>query len=74
MVTLGEFNHGLAHLTIVNEFVSVTGILRINYSKLKCGLLLWQRRQNERKLNLINHVEKVGSSVVNLKFECSFVM
>ena len=25
-------------------------------------------------LTLVNHVEKVGSSVVNLKFECSFVM
>ena len=29
VVTLGEFNPGLAHLTIVNEVVSVTGILRL---------------------------------------------
>ena len=29
VVTLGEFNHGLAHLTIANEVVSVTGILRL---------------------------------------------
>ena len=28
----------------------------------------------KENLALVNHVEKVGSSVVNLKFECSFVM
>ena len=28
----------------------------------------------KENLTLVNHVEKVGSSVVNLKFECSFVM
>ena len=27
MVTLGEFHNGLAQLTMVNEVVSVTGIL-----------------------------------------------
>ena len=29
VVTLGEFNHGFAHLTIVNEVVKMTGILRL---------------------------------------------
>ena len=29
VVTLGEFKHSLVHLTIVNEVVSVTGILRL---------------------------------------------
>ena len=28
----------------------------------------------KENLTLANHIEKVGSSVVNLKFECSFVM
>ena len=28
----------------------------------------------KENLTLVNHVKKVGSSVVNLKFECSFVM
>ena len=50
VVTLGEFNHGLANLTIVNEVVKERHFAT-SYSKLKCCLLLWQRRQYERKLN-----------------------